>query len=274
MYSCRILADSTNKRNVRLTTMEVTFPRFILAEFNTHRMLSRNSASSRAIPVEKIISRVSDGPFIPRYWGKNQKGMQAHQELTPEQAADACRVWLEARDSALQKAKELLEIGVHKQLANRLLEPFLWQTVIVTATEWENFINLRCHPDAQPEFQVIATMMQESLKGSVPVLLNDGEWHLPLISEEDKREYSSVAGPYHLAKISAGRCARVSYLTHDGRRDPVQDIVLCDRLITSGHMSPMEHPAMADSEATKYVGNFRGFIQLRKTLNNESVFRL
>jgi thymidylate synthase ThyX len=273
LYSCRILADSINNRDVRLTTLEVTFPRFILAEFNTHRMLSRNSASSRAIPVEKIISRVKDGPFIPRYWGKNQKGMQAHQELTPEQAADACRVWLEARDSALQKAKELLEIGVHKQLANRLLEPFLWQSVIVTATEWDNFFGLRCHPDAQPEFQTIAIMMKESLKASTPVLLQDGEWHLPLISEEDK-VHSSVATTSELARISAGRCARVSYLTHDGRRDPVQDIALCDRLITSGHMSPMEHPAMADSDVTRYVGNFKGFIQLRKTLNNESVFRL
>ena len=273
LYSCRVLADSVNISGVRLTTMEVTFPRFMLAEFNTHRMLSRNSASSRAIPVEKIISRVTDGPFVPKYWGKNQKGMQAHQELTPEQAVDACRVWLEARDSALQKAKELLEIGVHKQLANRLLEPFLWQTVIVTATDWDNFFGLRCHPDAQPEFQMIATMMWESLNASAPTLLQDGEWHLPLVTLDEKVEVAAIAGAVNLPRVSAGRCARVSYLTHDGRRDVGEDIRLCDRLIASGHMSPMEHPAMAESESRRHVGNFRGWIQLRKTINNESVFK-
>lgn len=273
MYSCRVLADSVNISGVRLTTLEVTFPRFILSEFNTHRMLSRNSASSRAIPVEKIISRVSDGPFIPRYWGKNQKGMQAHQELTVDQAKEAVTIWLDARDAALSNAKRLLELGVHKQLANRLLEPFLWQTVIVTATEWNNFLGLRCHPDAQPEFQIIATMMQESLKDSKPVLLQDGEWHLPLISAEDKVEDSTVAGPYRLAKISAGRCARVSYLTHDGRRDTGEDISLCSRLIASGHMSPLEHPAMADSESRRYVGNFQSWIQFRKLIPNENIFK-
>ncbi len=131
-YQAKVIADSVAKHTgLRLTTLEVTFPRIVLSEFNTHRVFSRNSASSRAIPVSKQIDKVMDDPFVPIYWGKNQKGMSADQELTPEEQEVAIDYWLNARDQAVAHARDMSHYGVHKQLTNRLLEPFMWQTCIV-----------------------------------------------------------------------------------------------------------------------------------------------
>jgi thymidylate synthase ThyX len=155
MFKAEILADSLSPQGNRLTTMKVTFPRFILAEFNTHRMFSRNSASSRAIPFAKMVKMVEENPFIPIAWQKDHKAMQGSEYLTDFNAGLAHESWLEARDNTVKIAKELnygnkVEhdthggLNVSKQLCNRLLEPFMWHTVIVTATEWENFFKLRC----------------------------------------------------------------------------------------------------------------------------------
>ncbi len=276
-YDCRVLADSVNPVGCRLTTMEITFPRIVLAEFNTHRMLSRNSASSRAIPVEKQLAKVLSDPFIPVYWGKNQKGMKADQELDGAARDAAFSSWHAARDYAVECAKALLEHGVHKQITNRLLEPFMWHTAIVSATDWDNFFGLRCHPDAQPEIRVIAEMMRTALGASTPRGLGRGEWHLPLVYEEDEQAAMNLwpdPDPWMLGlvKVSAGRCARVSYLTHDGKRDLMEDVGLCDRLLVSGHMSPLEHPARALARADRH-GNFAGFMQYRKTIPGEDVRR-
>lgn len=280
-YSARVLKDTVSPRDIRLTTLEVTFPRIILAEFNTHRVFSRNSASSRAIPVEKMLKRVDEDPFIPIYWGKNQRGMQADQEVSAEEAAVATREWLRARDLAAQQAKSLLDLGIHKQITNRLLEPFLWQTVIVTATDWDNWEALRRHSEAQPEIRRAADLMSEARNNSTPIPLYYGEWHLPLTPELDdlfaKREYGNCEWLdwQFWKKVSSGRCARVSHLTHDGKRDLDADIALGDRLCNSGHMSPFEHIArpfstQEEDQATRneswYRGNFRGFLQYRKEL--------
>lgn len=279
-YEVKILADSISDAGCRITTMEVTFPRFVLAEFNTHRMFSRNSASSRAIPVTKLIDRITSDPAMPVWWGKYQKGMSAFEELSPEQINVAKVLWLEARDAAIHSARQLMNIGgeqqgVHKQITNRLLEPWMWQTCIVTATDWDNFYALRISKFAQPEIKVIAEMMLEAQTNSTPTLLADGEWHLPLISEVDRKEatYHTYNNPDLLLKLSAARCARVSYLTHDGQRDLAADIGLHDTLVSSGHMSPLEHPArpmtMAEINVKAYSGNFRGWHQYRKQILHE-----
>lgn len=270
MFTCKILADSINLVGDRLTTFEITLPRIILAEFNTHRMLSRNSASSRAIPVEKMMKRVEEDPFFPVYWGKNQKGMQATQELTPGEIVEAKQEWLKARDFALSQAKKLLDLGVHKQITNRIIEPWMWHTVITSATEWQNFFNLRTHKDAQPEIQVIAKMMKEAYDISFPRTLITGEWHLPLIDWDDvvEGEVTDAEWP----EVSSGKCARVSYLTHDGKRDPKADLDLCRKLTEAGHMSPMEHAAMALGSSER-LGNFTGFKQYRKFIVNEDIYR-
>lgn len=266
MYSCKILADSTGLggNNQRLTTFEITFPRIILAEFNTHRMLSRNAASSRAIPVRRRIEEINNHPYMPEVWGSNQAGMQASDEIVDTEKAR--NAWLQARNEAVKAARALVHLNVHKQLVNRLLEPFSWVTVVVSATDWGNFFHLRTHPDAQPEFQTIARMMRDMYINHASDMLRPDEWHLPYVTQEDldeqKNDYTT------LARISAARCARVSYLTHDGVRDREKDLQLATRLHTAGHMSPFEHPAMALPVPAQW-GNFTGFKQYRKLLKNE-----
>jgi len=271
-YAVKILADSINvATGKRLTTMEIAFPRFILAEFNTHRMLSRSSASSRAIPVAKMLERALSNPFIPEYWGKNQKGMRAAEELQGAEREGAIALWLAARNKAVDAVRAMQELDVHKQLANRMLEPWLWHTVIVSATEWDNFFALRTHKDAQPEFRRIAVMMREMYEAHEPDFVHAGDWHLPLC--EDAWDLA-VDGrtPDEIARIACGRCARVSYLTHDGKRDLQADLDLADRLQRAGHMAPYEHVARAVSEDRPF-GNFTGgWLQYRKTLPNEAVF--
>lgn len=292
-YSARILADSLSPRGVRLTTLEVTFPRIVLAEFNTHRMFSRNSASSRAIPVEKMLKKVKEDPFIPIYWGKNQKGMQAEEEFAEHEQEGLKLQWLRARDQMVYAAESLLQTGVHKQVTNRLLEPWLWHTVIVTATEWDNWRGLRCNKDAQPEIRRIAEMMVELQDSSEPTPVQEDDWHLPLVDDRFDLEVAGFSLT-DIIKICIGRCCRVSYLTHDGKRDPQADIDLFDKLLKSGHMSPFEHAArpmtrwecaekygtrgevIGDNETPQknFAGNFRGWVQARKLIAHEANFRL
>jgi Thymidylate synthase complementing protein len=298
-FEAKVLADSISPAGHRLTTLEATFPRFVLAEFNTHRVFSRNSASSRAIPVAKQIRRLLEDPYVPIEFGSNQPGMQAGPPLEGAAREAAEAEWLRARDAAvrhvlglianpelvarhddllacLEEAEGSLKsppadwLNVHKQVSNRLLEPFMWHTVIVSSTTWENFWNLRCHPDAQPEIQLVAKKMREAVDASAPTPLQEGEWHLPLIRPEDREEEVPTD---QLVKISVGRCARVSYLTHAGIRDLGADLFLYDRLLESGHMSPMEHvarPMTSDQLAAgAWCGNFEGWCSHRKLIPGE-----
>jgi len=301
-YEAKVLADSISAEGDRISTLEVTFPRFVLAEFNTHRVFSRNSASSRAIPIVKQLRRVLDDPYVPIEFGSNQPGMQAGPPLEGEARVKAEEEWLAARDDAVRhvvglivgpgapadaaslealldeiqertKARDIPDewLNVHKQVANRILEPFMWHTVIVTATEWSNFFHLRCHRDAQPEIRRAAVAMRDAQEQSRPDELRPDEWHLPLIRHEDREEGPTIE---ELIKVSAGRCARVSYLTHAGERDLQADIDLAQRLLESGHMSPLEHPARPMSaeergEYGEFCGNFRGWIPYRKEIAGE-----
>lgn len=270
-YEAKVLADSISDAGVRLTTLSVTFPRIVLAEFNTHRVFSRSSASSRAIPVEKRIAAVAADPFIPESFGKNKKGMQADEALAEDEADQARQRWHLACHDAVFHARELAILGVHKQLANRLIEPFCWHTVIVTATEWENFFALRDNEQAQPEIAKPARLMRAAMEESEPSYVVPGkQWHRPLMPDE----FQLVNEGYtvdQLNRISIARCARVSYLTHDGKRDPKADLELCDRLEKSGHMSPFEHVA-TPLYNPRFRGNFFGWLQYRKTIINEDNF--
>lgn len=245
-YACEILADSVSATSDhRLTTFCVTFPRFILAEVNTHRMLSRNSASSRAIPIEKSIAAIEDDMFVPEAFGAAQKGMQADLNLEGYDAEHAGASWRSAGRDAIDYALDMQDYGVHKAWANRLLEPFKWHTAIITATEWSNFFALRIHKDAQPEFREIALMMQAEYMNSIPKLVMSGRWHTPLITDDDLLLTPADTTQYRevLKKISVGRCARVSAETHAGVRDRSADLMLCHRLLSSRHLSPFEHVA-------------------------------
>lgn len=293
----KVIADSINGDGKRITTLQLVYPRFIHAEFMTHRVFSRNASSSRAIPVEKMIKQVRDNPAMPIHWGKNQPGMQAHEEHealvsglrdkygNPFYAMTAKEAWSEAAERAADIAQAMSDAGYHKQVVNRILEPFQWIHVIVTATEWENFFILRDHPDAQPEIRALAKVMKAAMESSTPKLLQVGEWHLPYITEDELND-ADLGGKYELLrKVSAARCARVSYLTHDGKKPELEkDLALYDRLITAKpmHASPIEHQATPNKEIVRIAGgsswlydpwlhgNFKGWVQFRKLVEKEA----
>lgn len=264
MIKAKVICDSISSANNRLTTFVITYPRIILAELNTHKMLSKNTCSSRSVPSIKMIKDVEENPFIPLYWGKNQKGMQAEKEITKEEAKEAETIWLSARDMAVEQAKKLAELGLHKQIANRLLEPWYWTTTIITGTDWENFFALRAHKDAQPEFCILANKMLEQYNKSDPKPLNQGEWHTPFADK-----YVDNLTIEQRLKVSTARCARVSYVNFDGDIDHQKDYDLHDSLLASGHMSPFEHcgTPLAYS-AHEYSGNLYGWFQYRKKFKN------
>ncbi len=257
--TAQVIADSISPNGHRLTTIEVTLHRFILAELNTHRALSRNSASSRAIPVVRTMARLADRPAVPLEWPAEQRGMQGGQPL-PGAIADTARAtWLAARDAAVGYAENLAALGVHKSVTNRLLEPFMTTTVILSATDWDNFFHQRCSPLAQPEIRAAADAIRAARNHSTPTPVDNG-WHLPYITDTDRAEV-----PGSLVFVSAARCARVSYLTHTGHRDVTADLDLYNRLVTADppHASPLEHVAYPSAAGDTPPGNFTGWFQLR-----------
>jgi thymidylate synthase ThyX len=290
--TAKIICDSISPDGVRLTTMEVTFHRFILAELNTHRVFSRNSASSRAIPSEKIRQRVNDDMAYPLSWGRNERGMQSSKALDLAEETVAKQLWYETGDESLRINSLLDDLGLHKQVANRILEPYMWHTAIITATEWDNFFHQRCHPDAQPEMKALADAMQLAYYTNEAIVkLSYGSWHLPYINTEDFQDvgarYADDEMDAHdtrsfitaiLRKVSVARCARVSYLTQNGKRDIEKDIELFERLTQGGHWSPFEHIAMPlklghlheGKSIAEWSGNFRGWKQYRKEFPQEN----
>ena len=214
--------------------------------------------NSRAIPVDKLIQNVIDDDVYPLHWGKNQKGMQASEEIL--EIKDAELAWRIARNEAIQSTQSLLDLGIHKQVANRILEPFSAITVIVSATDWDGFFKQRCHPDAQPEIQALANAMFTAREESTPDKLTPGEWHISFISEED-----DLTGVTQAILVSVGRCARISYLNHEGVRNVSEDVKLHDKLLSSKpkHLSPFEHQAQAQAQSFTWA-NFKGFKQYRK----------
>lgn len=300
MFSAKVIEDSVSPRGVRLTTMQISYPRFIHAECKTHRimkfgtesyelyedvgfmndsMLSRNGSSSRAVPIKKFVEQVRANPAMPVHWGKNQPGMQADVEndaliylkgigeripFTREGA------WCYAANAMAEVAEAFAEAGYHKQVGNRLLEPFQWMNVIVTATEWSNFFKLRVHEDADPTMDHLAKMMFAAMNASEPTLINYGQWHLPYVSQKEKALYSLET----LKKVSTARNARVSYLNHDGSNPDVQkDIELHDMLVLAEpiHASPTEHIATPIPN-TALNKNFCGWGQYRIEVENRILF--
>ncbi len=272
MFEVKVVLDSIAPCGKRLTTITATYPRFIHSEVMTHRDRARNSASSRAIPWPKMREMIATNPVVPIRFGSEQKGMQTGGEIDDVESAEL--IWLEASRDALHHADLLAKLGVHKSIVNRLTEPFMWITVVMTATEWANFFRLRCHPDAEIHFQKIAGMIRDALESSTPSLPpaihvggEDAQyWHLPFVTGNDLEELLADYGLGDIKKISCARNARVSYLTHEGVRDPQKDIDLFDKLVAGsgfGHFSPHEHVARASNELVR-SGPFIGWTQFRK----------
>ncbi|AMO44127.1 thymidylate synthase [Ruegeria phage vB_RpoS-V10] len=304
----KIIADSTGHKSKRLITFQLRYPRFIHAELMTHRQFSRNASSSRAIPVERMIADIIDDTAMPIHWGKNQPGMQAHEENDAmvilqdgDYHATAEQAWRFAMGKAVEVAEAFNAAGFHKQVVNRILEPFMHISVVVTSSNFDNFYWLRRHKDAQPEIKALADAMWVAQQASTPKLLDAGQWHLPYVTEDDYMALRTMdddilraAGISYsdpemgeidaMRRISVARCARVSYLTHDGKKPSIaNDFALYDRLVGSVplHASPTEHQATPDEQVWSehdiaiwehpYLsGNLDdGWIQYRKTLQDE-----
>ena len=297
--SASIIADSINQYGTRILTYELQYPRFIHAEFMTHRMLSRNSSSSRAIPVEKMLEVIDSYPAAPVHWGKNQAGMQAKEELEGVNLAAAKSIWDGAKRDAVSNARALHQVGAHKQISNRVTEPFQVIKVVVTGTEWENFFWLRNHPDAQPEIHALAELMLEARQHSIPERLYPGEWHVPYVhrarnEQTVMRYYDDLGTEIPISQalmISASCCAQVSYRKNDTSAEKAE--VIFKRLIESEpcHASPVEHQALAfdrsvsissapltwhsglthvDRDGNFWSGNFRDFVQYRQLIPNHT----
>lgn len=278
--SAKVIAHSMCEvSHNEIVTFQLRYPRWIHAEFMTHRQFSRNASSSRAVPVSRLIDDILEDPAIPLHWGKNQKGMQADEEcnnsividdpsLPAPYMLDREQAWCKHMYEALEMARVFDKAGYHKQIVNRLLEPFSHINVVVTATEWSNFFALRDHKDAEPHIAMLARAMKKAKNDSMPIMLMKGMWHTPYINSGFT--YSDMDA----VKCSVARCARVSYLTHEGTNPTVEeDLGLYTRLLASQplHASPAEHQATPDPyrRVPDMWGNFVGFMQYRKTLQGE-----
>lgn len=300
-FEAKVILASVSPSGHPITTMQLKYPRFIHAEFMTHREFSRNASSSRAIPVAKMIEQVRNDPAMPLHWGMNQPGMQASLELGHDPRELAIKHWRDGARDASELAGKLADLGLHKQVANRILEPFQWMHVIMTTTSFTNFDGLRRHADAQPEIKHLADLMAEAREGMQVQQLECGDWHLPYIDMQADWE----AAASHLLKgritrdmpsegeivnvliaMSAARCARVSYLTHDGEKPTVEkDLELYQRLAGAQpiHASPLEHQATPDlydpRDRDFYQGwanpeehgNLTGWRQFRKMAQGEYI---
>ena len=282
----KIIADSISRSGKRITTFQLRYQRFFHSELMTHRMLSRNASSSRAIPVSKMISQVWNDPAMPVYWGQNKAGMQANTQLQGFKRKMAEALWIGAGRVTCIAAWGMMKLGMHKQISNRILEPWQYISVVVTATEWDNFFALRDHKDAQPEFRELAHKMKIQMDESVPKVLDNWEWHLPYVTEREI-ENGKMLGSYNylLPKLSAARCARVSYMKHDGKSPSIdEDLELYNQLMTRPytdkrgntynefdpiHASPVEHQAYPAADKNYHSGNFVGWIQHRKLLEQD-----
>jgi thymidylate synthase ThyX len=294
-FNVTVRADSIGPNGVRLTTLECTYPDIIHTHVLTHRVFSRNTSSSRAIPTRKLLGRLKNH-VLPLVWRRNQRGMSGGEAFDHMQAGRLDFIVDQLVEVTRLSVGELREHKVAKETINRYIEHFLTRTVVITSTEWQNFINLRTASNAQPEVQLLATLVRQTLDTSTPTTLHPLQWHMPFIDAE-----AAQLPEADRLKVSVGRCARVSYLTHDGERDPMKDIALADRLLADGHMSPFEHVAQclppdtfgmrldgftvdallawkvgfteAELLTSKlWSGNLRGWRQYRKTIHGESTF--
>jgi hypothetical protein len=293
LITAKIIADSLSPDGIRMTTMEIEYPRFILAELNTHRMLSKNSASSRAIPVKAMHEHIRANTAAPVYWGKNQAGMKAREALDVHDTIEAMMIWEQARDSALEYSRQLAYIDAHKQITNRITEPWMIMKTVISGTEWANFFWLRAHADAQPEIHELAMKMHSAYIKSIPMELNPLDWHLPYVTtirnERGVIEYFDANGQWLTTNeariISASCCAQVSYRKSDDSVDKARKIFA--QLIESQpcHASPVEHQATPmfrpdsfadqgtthlDRKGQAWSGNLRGWVQFRKLIPGEA----
>ena len=281
----KVVLDSIAPNGKRLITVEARYWRAIHCEVMTHRAFARNAASSRAIPFiakdsegnlkEKCtFAMLSNDPFLPDFIGGKQKGMQSGAELDGVERNRAEWIIFNMLRDNLEQCRKLDDLGVHKSIINRYLEPWSYITTLITATEWKNFFRLRIHPAAEKHFNDIAAKIKAAIDGSTPQQMVAGDWHMPYLDD-----WRTIPGNLR-HKVSVARCARLSYLTHDGKRDIADDVAMFEKLLNPGpgeneppHISPFEHvaEAMHEESARCQSGPFFGWTQYRKAFANENL---
>jgi len=292
--TAKIIADSINKRGTRVTTFELEYPRIIHSELMTHRVFSRNAASSRAIPVKTMIDLIESNPAMPSHWGKNQSGMQAKEELGELEKESVKQLWLNACKDAVSHARVMSDIGAHKQVINRITEPYQHMKVVLTATNYANWFYLRDHADADPTIAELAAKMKHEYDYNEPDWLEESAWHLPYVRTQKangtfpQRYWDELGNQITLEQalmISVSSCAQVSYRKSDGSLEKAE--VVYKRLIESKptHASPTEHQCQVfesfqnnvdwpkgithvDRNGTYWSGNMRDWIQYRQLIPN------
>ena len=261
--TAKVICDSISEQGIRLTTFEIEYPRIVMSEFNTMRAISKNSSSSRAIPVSKMLEHTKNINLKPVYFGSKKSGMQAGDELQGDALDKVKLLWEEALDYASYYSETLDRLGVAKEVCNRLVEPFQLVKVVCTATDWDNFFNLRLHPDADPNICMLAYKMYQAMQKSKPIELKVGEYHLPYVgvdrwgeelkyyvietSFDDDQSYGMKYEKYltleQAIKLSAASCASVSYRTEGmtlEKADKIFDMLIKAEVV---HSSPLEHCA-------------------------------
>ena len=269
IYDADIVLDSVNSKGVRLITIKLSMWRPILAEFNTHRMLSKNAPSSRALSVTSLLKKIEHIPTLPVWWGKRDgPGMQAFEELNDADITRAKKIWQDTKEFCINSARQLYDLGLHQQVSNRIVESWMTTTVVATGTQWDNLFRQRIHIAAQPEFHILASRARTAIENSIPYYVEDGEWHVPFISDKER----NVLQQNVQLNVSAARCARASYFQYDGTYNVDKDIDLFNRLWCAEppHASPFEHVAQSTGDRAWYA-NFRGWMQMRKNMINENV---
>lgn len=257
-------------------TFELVYPRIIHSEFMTHRMFSRNAMSSRATPVKTMIKSLDEEHYKPKEFLKNQSGMVGGEPLSEEDQKFAKGYWESAYYRTREIVSSLNNLGVHKQYINRLLEPFAFIKVIVTATEWDNFFKLRLAPDAQPEIQDLAKAIKESmaLEGNLKAFSDPSSGSFPYLTQDDINKFPDLSSKFTYSDlgtiaiaVSMARCARVSYYKHDGTKpNIIDDLKLALRLCESGHLTPSEHIIFVNDEGLFGKKNLKGFFTYRDML--------
>lgn len=284
----KILADTISTNGARITTFEVLCPLHAHVHMLTHRAFSRNAQSNRAIPSKIVIK--DRAVYVPSFWGKNKKGMSPKgEEITGLKKVLAIIIWNSTSMVCKLSVRLLSALGLHKETANRLISPFLMVNSIITATDFDNFFNLRISEHAQHDISILATKMKKLLDESAPVISNV---HAPLVHDREKEElYEYAKSIYSTYDISGGRmklyaianrifnniivqavvgrCARVSYSTHNGFIDINKDINLHDLLLKDRHMSPFEHVAVASGCDDRHA-NLKGWYSYRSNIERLS----
>lgn len=305
MFRAQVVAHSVNPQGKELVTFRVEMPKYLQQELNTHKILNKSAASSRATPVSATLAKlrgaaatakspaIEADPFIPLRFEQNAPGMQSSIPCDADTERAAREQYLSAMTDACRHADELQSLGIHKQFINRVVEPYCWTRCVITGTEWANFFALRTHEDAEPHFRHLARIMYVAYSLSKPALVKWGEWHLPFVSEAEKaRALAEEAGFYladeetvvspgeYLCRLSAARCARVSYAMLERLQRPTvdDDLDLYKRLVhrTPKHMGPTEHQAMAAIPVVfqgkpHLRSNLIDWVQFRKTIPGECI---